>query len=399
MQRLIPFLEHLVSLFVVFLMLAAVAAWTGHLFGRPFAAEAAEAAARQGGAAAPAQLKAPTAAEMAALGLAGAELTPLDSASWRTSGGETLVSSAPLAREVSGFAGSTPVFVLFDASGRLSALVAAENAETADYFKKSEQSVFAAYAGRPTAEAALAVRPDAVSGATYSSVALAANVQAAVAKYAAVESKASAAPAAGWGKTAAVAGVLAFGLLVAWRYRGVKWLRVAVHVLNIGVLGYYTGQFLSLSLLRGWVAQGVDALLVLPVLIILALVVLLPFVGRRRHYCTWVCPYGSAQELAAMLPVPKLKCSQKVYKAMRYVRLYAFALLMLLLWTGIGNEAGLLAYEPFGLFAPSTAPAAVPVAAGVFLLAGCFVPHLWCRSLCPLGQLLDLSEESAPKKK
>lgn len=48
-------------------------------------------------------------------------------------------------------------------------------------------------------------------------------------------------------------------------------------VLNVVVLGFWCGQFLSLSLLRGWIANGFDPIIYLPTLIILATAVLMPF--------------------------------------------------------------------------------------------------------------------------
>ena len=74
------------------------------------------------------------------------------------------------------------------------------------------------------------------------------------------------------------------------------------------------------------------------------------------------------------------------------IRFGVFALLMLLLWTGMG--AAVLDYEPFTAFMVTTASPAVMALAAVFVVASCFVPKLWCRCVCPMGSLLDLSEDT-----
>lgn len=392
MRKVLPFLEHVTSLLVVLLLLASAAAWSGSLFGIHFAE--AKTPTREGAT----KSSSPNKAEMSALLLNGQLLTPVDSVTWQTPAGGTVVNSAALATDVRGFAGPTPVFVHFSIEGKILAIATQENAETDDFFKRAEKGIRQRFVGL-TANEASASAPDGVSGATYSSTALAANVQAASAKYAATPHTTAGSTSIDWLKTSAVALTLLFGFIVARRYRSVKWLRALLHLANVAILGYWTGQYLSLSLLRGWASQGIDPALSLPLLLILAIVLVFPFFGRRRHYCTWVCPYGSAQELASMLPLPKVRCPQPVYKWMRRVRLVFFSLLMLLLWTNLGNELGILDYEPFALFSPTAAPLAAVVLSALFLLSYCFIPHLWCRSVCPLGQLIDLSEEGTDKRK
>ena len=161
------------------------------------------------------------------------------------------------------------------------------------------------------------------------------------------------------------------------------------------MLGFWCGQFLSLSLLKGFVANGFDPIIALPSLLMLAASLLLPLFGRKKHYCTWVCPYGSLQELAAMVGLPHIKIGQKAWRVMGQVRTYAFALLMLLLWTGFG--AWLLDYEPFSAFLFTAATPAVLILAGAFVVTGLFVPRLWCHTFCPVGELLGLAETSSKK--
>lgn len=387
-------LEHLLSLLVVFLLLCSAAIWSGKLLGHSLAASRTEQAA-------PA-FAAPDEAQLRALGLdgAGIRLAPRDSATWTVldAEGEAMgyvLSSAPFAPAIEGFAGPTPLYIYMDTEGRVVRSAAGENAETPDFFASAWEGTAPKWEGKD-AETGAKLKVDAVSGATYSSRAIVRNMQQTLAAYTASQANDLREPAIGWGRTAAVAAVLLLGGVAAWRLRGRKWVRLGVLALNVGVLGFWCGQFLSLSLLRGWVANGLDPVVYLPTLLMLAVAVVLPFFGRKRHYCTWVCPYGSAQELAARLPLPKIPCSPAVYRWMQRVRMGVLCLLLLLLWSDLGLF--LLDYEPFSAFLVQTAPTAVLVLAGAFLAASLFVPQLWCHACCPMGALLDLSEENAARK-
>ncbi len=387
-------LEHLLSLLVVFLLLCSAAIWSGKLLGHSLATSRTEQAA-------PA-FAAPDEAQLRALGLdgAGIRLAPRDSATWTVldAEGEAMgyvLSSAPFAPDIEGFAGPTPLYIYMDTEGRVVRSAAGENAETPDFFASAWEGTTPKWKGKD-AETGAKLKVDAVSGATYSSRAIVRNMQQTLAAYAASQANDLREPAIGWGRTAAVAAVLLLGGVAAWRLRGRKWVRLGVLALNVGVLGFWCGQFLSLSLLRGWVANGLDPVVYLPTLLMLAVAVVLPFFGRKRHYCTWVCPYGSAQELAARLPLPKIPCSPAVYRWMQRVRMGVLCLLLLLLWSDLGLF--LLDYEPFSAFLVQTAPTAVLVLAGAFLAASLFVPQLWCHSCCPMGALLDLAEENATRK-
>lgn len=387
-------LEHLLSLLVVFLLLCSAAIWSGQLLGHSLAASRTEQAAPG--------FAAPDEAQLRALGLdvAGIRLAPRDSATWTVldAEGEAMgyvLSSAPFAPAIEGFAGPTPLYIYMDTEGRVVRSAAGENAETPDFFASAWEGTAPKWEGKD-AETGAKLKVDAVSGATYSSRAIVRNMQQTLAAYTASQANDLREPAIGWGRTAAVAAVLLLGGVAAWRLRGRKWVRLGVLALNVGVLGFWCGQFLSLSLLRGWVANGLDPVVYLPTLLMLAVAVVLPFFGRKRHYCTWVCPYGSAQELAARLPLPKIPCSPAVYRWMQRVRMGVLCLLLLLLWSDLGLF--LLDYEPFSAFLVQTAPTAVLVLAGAFLAASLFVPQLWCHACCPMGALLDLSEENAAPK-
>lgn len=391
LRKLTQLLEHLLSLLVVFLMFAAVALQTGSLFGHKLGqTDTAEQTATA--------LKLPAPEQLKELGLDNAALqfAQRDSASWNVvaPGGAAkgvLVSSLPYARDVKGFAGQVPLYIYMDESGVVRGLALDENSETPDFVNRASAALLPQWIGKG-AEQAASQKVDAVSGATFSSRAIIANVQQSLAALSSANSHAAKTPVIGWGRTVAVCLVLLLGLGISYFFRGNKVLRVVQLLLNVGVLGFWCGQFLSLSLLRGWLANGFDPVAYLPTLIVLGVAVLLPFFKHKHHYCSWVCPLGSAQELMSRLPFPKIRCSAKVYRSMSRVRLWVFALLMLLLWTGVGSVA--LDYEPFTAFLTTTALPAVIIMAAVILVASCFVPNLWCRSLCPMGMALTLAEDT-----
>lgn len=385
LDALSPLLGRLLSLLVVLLMLTAAAAWTGRLFGQPLGGVVRA----DGDASTP-----PDSAVLARLGLADAVLSPCDSAAWTVAkrdgqGRGILVGSERYAGDISGFAGPTPIYIYIDDDGRVAGLAAAPNGETPHFFGQARDGLFPQWLGKSVSDAARA-EVDAVSGATYSSRALVNTVRRTLAARQAAVASGSVAPVIGWGRTLAALAAVAVGLLVAWRWPGRKALRLLVLGLNVAVLGFWCGQFLSVSLLRGWVSDGLSFVLYLPAVALLLVAVVLPYAGKPRYYCTWVCPYGSLQELVWNLPLPKWKVRPAVYKVLRGVRFAVLMALLLLLWSGFG--AYLLDYEPFTAFLLTSAPPAVLILAGGFVALGAFVPRLWCNGLCPLGALFDLAE-------
>ena len=189
---------------------------------------------------------------------------------------------------------------------------------------------------------------------------------------------------------------LLLGVVVSFRFRRVRWLVTVVRLLNVGVLGFWCGQFLSLTQLRDWVAHGLDPVVSLAGLVLLLVALLMPFLGRPHHYCHFVCPLGSAQALLGQLPFPKIRVGQKTALFFSRLRRVLFAVLMVGLWAGVAVD--ILDLEPFSAFQFHVAAPVVMILCGVILFISCFVPRLWCRALCPLGELLTLAEGSRFKK-
>ena len=389
-----PILSRLFSLLLVFLLLASTTISTGELLGYNWQENASESetesSVSQG-------ISAPTAEEMTRLGLDGKTIVSLDSMSWEVIGDAKhkegyLISSALQTEQFLGYNGSTPIFIYLDSNHKVQAVVASDkNEETPGFYKRATQGILDKWNGLNVKDA-LALEVDVVSGATYSSQSLIDNFRTSLSIYEKTTLSRSSGPVVGWARTIALFVVFAIGLIVAFRYKKTRWARTLVLVLNTAITGFWCGQFLSFSILRGMVQNGTDLLLYLPTVVMLALAIIMPYFKKKNYYCLWMCPYGSLQELAWKLPVPKIKMGAKAMKIMHRIRHILLALLIVLLWAGAGMTV--LEYEPFSAFIVVTAAPAVMILAGAFVLLGIFIPHPWCQCCCPVGAILNLAEKT-----
>ena len=389
LKKTIPFLEHVFSLLVVFLLLASTTIWSGRLLGYDWlnsseSEQSVELA-----------IAAPTEEEIGVLGLADKKLVPRDSMTCTVvSESEEkqgiVLSSSLFTEEFIGYAGTTPLFVYVDKEGKVQSVAPAANEETPGFFRRAAKGILDKWNGL-SVEEALNLDVDVVSGATYTSKSLISNVRSVLSVYVAADMSKTYEPVIGWPRTIALFIVFAIGLMAATRFRGIKWLRLVVLILNTGVTGFWCGQFLSVSILRGLVQNGTDVVLYLPTIVMLLMALILPFFRKKNYYCLWMCPYGSLQELAWKLPVPKVKLGTKAYKRMGQLRMAILMALLATLWMGFGLS--ILEYEPFSAFIVSTAVPAVMILAAAFVVIGIFIPHPWCQCVCPVGALLNLAEE------
>ena len=385
-------LDHCLSLLIVFLLLSSVAVWSGKLFGRDIKGSVSDSETVRK------ESVAPTPEVLTALKLKPSEvqITQRDSATWKVTGKNShkllghIVYTGPYAPKITGFAGPTPLYIYVSPQHTILEIAPGEHTETPSFFKRAYEGTMPEWIGKDL-ETGKSLEIDAVSGATYTSTALIQNVKMTLDVYTASHTTWSKGPAIGWVRTIAVFAVLILGLFANRLNRRYHFFRPVMLLLNVLVLGFWCGQFLSLSLLRGWVTNGLDPLLNLPVLFMFVLAFFTSFFSHKHHYCTWVCPLGSLQALSSLLPLPKIKVGAKIARFMNRLRFYVFCILMGLLWLGLGGF--ILDYEPFTAFMLDAALPAVSILAAVIVLASCFIPNLWCRALCPMGSLLDLSEK------
>lgn len=311
--------------------------------------------------------------------------------------GTFVVNTRVLAKDVQGYGGPVPLKIHIDKDGRLTAIEAEPNAESPSFFDRAKE-LFSRWQGK-TIDEAMAEDVDAVSGATFSSKAIIRNVQRGLA-YAkqhgladggkgAQKESAERTVATGWtlGSIVALIAVL-LGAIVPL-FTNNRRLHLVQLVVNVVVLGLWTGTFVSytlfLRLFAGGVSLSAIGTLAAP-LLMLIVALLYPLAGRSGHYCAHVCPFGSAQELAGKLSRRKLRITPRVLRVLTALRNLLWGVLMALLLTG--TCTAWIDYELFTAFIYSSASVWVIVLAMLFLVLSVWVPRPYCRFVCPTGALM-----------
>ena len=345
-----------------------------------------------------------------------------------TPDGAFVVSTKPLAKDVQGYGGPVPLKIHIK-DGRVAAVEAEPNAESPDFFNRAKELLN--HWQNKSVDEALAEEVDAVSGATFSSRAIIANMQRGLAyaqkrgqwseegSVGALETSAppivggedgsvgalgtSAPPIVGSGGNSVGAletgaspivalVVVLLGAVVPLFYN-TRRLHLVQLAVNVVVLGLWTGTFVSYTLFLRIFAGGVSlsaiGALAAP-LLMLIVALIYPLAGRSGHYCANICPFGSAQELAGKLSRRKLRITPRVLKLLSVLRNLLWGVLMALLLTG--TCTAWIDYELFTAFLYSSASVWVIVLAALFLVLSVWVPRPYCRFVCPTGALIKSVE-------
>lgn len=311
--------------------------------------------------------------------------------------GTFVVNTRVLAKDVQGYGGPVPLKIHIDKDGRLTAIEAEPNAESPSFFDRAKE-LFSRWQGK-TIDEAMAEDVDAVSGATFSSKAIIRNVQRGLA-YAkqhgladggkgAQKESAERTVATGWTLGSIVALIAVLLGAVVPLFTNNRRLHLVQLVVNVVVLGLWTGTFVSytlfLRLFAGGVSLSAIGTLAAP-LLMLIVALLYPLAGKSGHYCAHVCPFGSAQELAGKLSRRKLRITPRVLRVLTALRNLLWGVLMALLLTG--TCSAWIDYELFTAFIYSSASVWVIVLAVLFLVLSVWVPRPYCRFVCPTGALM-----------
>ncbi len=304
--------------------------------------------------------------------------------------GSLIILTEDIARDIKGYGGSIPLRITVT-DAHIASIEVLPNSETPSFFRKVEQELIPGWIGL-SVEEALNRQADAVTGATYSSQAVNETVLRAMQLAAETlgdniqeERSATALPFKQIITLLVVLGacVLPF-FLKSKRYRTIQL------ILNVVVLGLWSGTFLSYSLLVNYLSNGLNLRQAIVPVVILVVAFVYPFFGRTGHYCNWVCPLGAIQELAGKCVRRKVKLPQHILRGLNRFHDWLWAALMLLMWAGVWFDW--MNYELFLAFLFRQASVCLIAAAIVVVLLSAFVHRPYCRFICPTGKLLSISQ-------
>ncbi|NCD35001.1 MAG: FMN-binding protein [Spartobacteria bacterium] len=311
--------------------------------------------------------------------------------------GYILTGPAPDAR-IRGYAGAVPIAVGISEGGRVTGVRFLANRETPGFVRRvASAGLLKRWDGMSIT--GIPEKVDAVSGATYTSMAVIRGVEDVLSRASQVlPSIAGSSSGSGADDSStyewfdaciALAGFAMAGL----RYKkpvlfsGV-WL-FAYRVLIIGVFGVVLQSMLSMAVLAGWLREPEAALRHGAVLCMAGLTLVVGLLSGKNIYCRLLCPYGQAQDVAASLVRHRpSKSPQWMRRLFSWLRLGVISWVAISLWFGFVCDYSAL--EPFTAFHPGSASIGSLVLGAGFLLVSIFYPRLWCASLCPTGWLVRL---------
>jgi hypothetical protein len=185
-------------------------------------------------------------------------------------------------------------------------------------------------------------------------------------------------------------------LAVVWsrsRLRGQKRFRIAWQITMLAIIGWISGNLLSLALLSGWTRGGV-AWQFAPGLTILATVAIFaPAILKGNVYCDHICPHGILQQWIRPNQGRGLPMSARVA-----LRTFAIILLVLALFTAVAPVRINLAWmEPFDSYSSRVLLSGSAFVFLASLVLSRVTPMGYCRLACPTGKLLDYVRRDASR--
>lgn len=296
--------------------------------------------------------------------------------------GTIVVNTTQLGKDITGYGGQVPLEIYIK-DGRVSRIEALPNSESPEFFDEAK-ALLTRWNGKTVGDAA-SMKVDVVSGATFSSRGIIGNVQRGLQYAAKTEAKSSVGDKMDLSaKNIVGLVVVLLGAIVPLFVHNRRW-RMLQLTLNVVVLGLWCGTFLSWSLFVGYASGGINVWVSMIPIVMLVTAFVYPLFGKKQYYCTSICPFGSLQELAGKVTRRNWKMSGRLVKRLNRFRQLLFAVLMVLMLTGVWSAW--MDYELFTAFVFQSASVVVIALAVVVVVLSVFIPRPYCRFVCPTGSL------------
>lgn len=298
--------------------------------------------------------------------------------------------------EASGYAGMIKMAVAVDPQGNVIDLVLLEQRETPEYYLLVDEAEFSASLVGKSCQDSFRIGQDVdgVTGATYTSIAIAQAVGRGCRQVAA----------AGVGLNAAdeakphielgipeVALILLFAVgffahRQKFRYtRQARWISMIAGML---ILGFWFNRPLSIihinQLLLGmWPSWQNNLYWYL----LIGGILLVTTADNKNPYCEWFCPFGATQECIGIAGGARARSSGKFKPYLTWLQrgLTWLAIVIALIF----RNPGLSTYEVFSALFDRQASIPIFIVLGIVLLSSLVIRRPWCTYLCPLRPVTE----------
>lgn len=168
-----------------------------------------------------------------------------------------------------------------------------------------------------------------------------------------------------------------------------KWIRKIWLMAVVVVLGLWSGNLISLSLIAGWATSGVSWYLAIGLVAVMAVSMVAPPLTRANPYCNQLCPHGALQQLVR----PGHSSKRRWKMPMRWQKIIAnipaLTLAIAYLFLLLRPSTDVSHAEPFHAYLWGIASWSAIGFAIATIAFSAFVPMGYCRLGCPTGRLIE----------
>ncbi|MBB6460431.1 FMN-binding protein [Flammeovirga kamogawensis] len=295
------------------------------------------------------------------------------------------ISTHDYASDVKGFAGEVPILIGFDNDSTIQNMTLLQNNESDEYMEYIiDEKLLDSWNGLKFDRAQL-LDVDGITSATETSEAMIKTVHVTLSEITGIPLHQKQ---LGW-KTILQFSLsfftILFGLLVCF-YKPMKGYRTSLLIMVVIVLGFMYQKMLSISLIHGWIINGISIESNIISFLLIALSVILPLTTKKQFYCHYMCPFGAAQELVGKIS-PFQKRNLKWLK-FGNIPIQTVVSIFLIACIIIGYYPELSYVEPFPSFSIKIVSFWMLGFGALFLGLSLFYSKPWCK-ICPTGFVID----------
>ena len=199
-----------------------------------------------------------------------------------------VVNTSPYSDDIFGYNSITPLTIYLDKNDRIVEVVLCPNRESRGYINNVIKRGYLESWNGMTPEEVLCHHVDAVSGCTYSSIAISQSLQVRMQELTSQKKKFNSWDWSLFVKQLFVLIVTILALICFFNPKKTKVLRRVTLLLSILILGFWSNSLLSLAMFYNWITNGVSLTMQWAIIIIAFVSIILPLVTKKSFYCKYL---------------------------------------------------------------------------------------------------------------